>query len=99
MPLRPANRLEIVIFDIWKEMRRTVVPANRAYMEWFHEMRTGSKEGFEESTRLGFTCLGVVVLIALYIVVKIICIVCRCCCCRQKKQDSVAAAEKTKKEN
>mmetsp|Transcript_9806 Transcript_9806/g.12134 ORF Transcript_9806/g.12134 Transcript_9806/m.12134 type:complete len:190 (-) Transcript_9806:60-629(-) len=88
VPSRPANKLEIIWFDIWKELRRTIVPFNRAYMEWFHELRTGSKRDFEDSTVLGFSCLAAAVVLALGI---LIC-ACRALCCRRTKI-AVAASE------
>ena len=86
VPQRPANWLEIKWFDIKKETRRTIVPLNRAYMEWFHKMRTGSKRNFEDSTALGFTCLGVAVFIVLIILVC----VCRALCCHKPKTQMAA---------
>ena len=63
VPKGPATRPEIIWFDIKKEFKRAVKPWLRAYMEWFHEMRTGSKNGFEQSTALGFSVLTVAVLL------------------------------------
>ena len=76
VPQRPANRLEIVLFDIWKETKWAIKPVLRAYMEWFHTMRTGSPEDFESSTALGFGVLGGAVFLVvaqIYLLKRVIC--------------------------
>ena len=47
VPTGPATKLGIVIYDIKKEVKKVARPVLRAYMEAFHELRTGSKEDFE----------------------------------------------------
>ena len=81
VPKRPANRAEIIWFDVKKEVRRFIVPYNRAYMEWFHKMRTGSIDNFEDSTAVGFSCLGLVVVVVLSLVGY----VCKVTCCSTRK--------------
>ena len=81
IPQRAANRLEIIWFDVQKELRRFIVPLNRSYMEWFHQMRTGSKNNFEESTLVGFSCLG----LAAAFVLLLVGYVCRIICCKKQK--------------
>ena len=76
LPQRAANRMEIIIFDIKKEIKKFARPLLKAYMEAFHELRTGSKRNFEDSTVLGFSVLGVAVLITLVIL-------CKCCCAKR----------------
>ena len=68
--------MEIIIFDIKKEIKKFARPILRAYMEAFHELRTGSKRDFEDSTFLGFSVLGVALLITLVIL-------CKCCCTKR----------------
>lgn len=81
LPQRPATRLEIVLFDIKKEVKKFLTHFARTYMEAFHELRTGSKEDFEDSTELGFSILGVLVLLLLICVYKFLC---TCCCCGKR---------------
>ena len=83
LPQSPATKLDIIVFDIGKEVRRTVKPILRAYMEWFHEMRTGSKRDFESSTKVGFSALAVVVFVAIYLVYSL----CRLCRGGKKKSE------------
>jgi len=98
VPERPADALEIILFDIKKELRRRIVPLNRAYMEWFHKMRTGSSNNFEESTVLGFSCLG----IAVVLVLAMVAVCCKKLCCGRAAKDltkssgHVAAADNNK---
>jgi len=83
LPQRPATKLEIIVFDIWKEIRRSGTPVLRAYMEWFHQMRTGSKNNFEDSTKEGFSALAVVLLLAIFFVYFL----CRTCAKGKKKSN------------
>lgn len=50
LPQTPASQLDIILFDIKKDFKKYSAVAARTYMEWFHQLRTGSKDSFEEST-------------------------------------------------
>lgn len=47
-------------FDVWKDTKRIGKPILKAYVESVHRIRTGSTEGFEESTALAFGLLALV---------------------------------------
>lgn len=76
LPTGPASKLDIILFDIRKDIKKYTAFAARTYMEWFHEMRTGSKVNFEESTELGFKVLGISILVLFLS----LCVFCRRCC-------------------
>ena len=41
VPARPANKAEIIWFDIKKEAKKALEPVLVGYMRWYHKMRTG----------------------------------------------------------
>ena len=52
-------------------------------MEWYHQMRTGSKKDFEDSTKEGFIALAGVLFIAIFFIYGL----CRICGKEKKKSE------------
>lgn len=46
LPAGPASKAEIIWFDVKKDIAKNGKPMLRAYMQWFHTMRTGSPDHF-----------------------------------------------------
>ena len=79
MPAGPANGVEILYFNIKKDLRKYVGPILEEYLVWFHEMRTGEYDNIADSAMYAWIALGNAVLLALYIIYKLLACICPCC--------------------
>ena len=90
VPKRPANKAEIIWFDIKKEVLKALEPCLVGYMKFYQKTKTGSEENFKEATMEGLIVLGVVVLLAIVIIYKCTCLL----CCSKKEKKTADSDEK-----
>ena len=91
LPSRAANKLETMLFDIRKDLRREVAPYLETYLQWFHLTTTGKTDDIAESAFMAWVALGSVALTALFIILRLLACICPCC----KKKPATTQDKKT----
>ena len=94
VPTRPANKVEIMLFDAKRDIINWAGHFMTYYMRQVHKMRTGKEYGVQESEIYGFALLGIAALFIVLFIYKFFQISCYLCCRKKAKTEDKETNEK-----